>query len=127
MSNSDLVIDETYKNHLIDNHGRPKDKLTLRIVLLFFSPPFPPSKPSFTIKDVSVILAADLSETESIVRQLTNEKILAENLQNPNFFHYNYQCPYIEHQAKLEKYLLEEELKHKFTDSYVELLPFNSN
>ena len=127
MSVDEARVDELNEQLIIDNHGRPKDELTLRIVRLFFSPPFPPPKPSFTVKEVAGLLAADVSKTEAIIRQLTREKIFFEDQQNPGLFRYNYQCPYIEHQAKLEKHLVEEELKRNFTDSNVDFLPFNYN
>jgi hypothetical protein len=125
MSIKESRVDELKQQSIIDHHGRPKDELTLRIVRLFFSPPFPPPKPSFTVKDVAALLAADFSKTESIIRQLTREQILSEDPQNPGLFCYNYRCPYVDHQARLEKHLLEEEMKHKFTDSNVEFLPFS--
>jgi len=127
MSMNEARVDELYQQSVIDDHGRPKDESTLRIVRLFFSPPFPPRKPSFTIKEVASLLAADFSKTEAIIRQLTREEILSEYPQNPGLFFYNYQCPYVDHQARLEKHLLEEEMKHKFTDSNVEFLPFSLN
>ena len=125
MSISESSVDELNRQSIIDDHGRPKDELTLRIVRLFFSPPFPPPKPSFTFKEVAALLAADFSKTESIIRQLTREQILSEDPQNLGTFHYNYRCPYIDHQARLEKHLLEEEMKHKFIDTNVEFLPFD--
>jgi hypothetical protein len=126
MSVKESNVDELNQQSIIDNHGRPKDELTLRIVRLFFSPPFPPPKPSFTVKEVAGLLAADFSRTESIIRQLTREEILSEDPRNPSLFRYNYNCPYVEHQAKLEKHLLEDEMKHKFIDSNVEFLPFRT-
>ena len=125
MSINKANVDELNRQSIIDEHGRPKDELTLRIVRLFLSPPFPPPKPSFTAKEVAVLLAADFSKTESIIRQLTHEQILYEDPQNPGTFRYNFRCPHVDHQAELEKHLLEEEMKHKFTDSNVELIPFN--
>jgi hypothetical protein len=117
--------DELNEQSIIDDRGRPKDELTLRIVRLFFSPPFPPPKPSFTAKEVAALLAADFSKTESIIHQLTREQIFSEDPQNPGLFSYNYRCPYVDHQARLEKHLLEEEMKHKLTDSNLEFLPFS--
>lgn len=124
MSISKSSVDELKQQSVIDDHGRPKDELTLRIVRLFFSPPFPPPKPSFTVKEVAVLLAADFSKTESIIHQLTREQILSEDPQNPGTFRYNYRCPYVDHQARLEKHLLEEEMKYKFASSNVDFLPF---
>lgn len=123
MSISETNVDELNRQSIIDDHGRPKDELALRIVRLFFSPPFPPPKPSFTVKEVAVLLATDFSKTESIIRQLTDVQILSEDPQNPGIFCYNYRCPYVDQQAKLEKHLLEEEMKHKFIYSNVEFLP----
>ena len=125
MSSRESRVDEFNGESIIDDRGRPKNELTLRIVRLFFSPPFPPPRPSFTVKEVAALLAADFSKTKSIVRQLSREQILSEDPQNPDLFRYNYSCPYVEHQAKLEKHLLEEEMKHKFIDSNVEFLPFH--
>ncbi|MFC1781392.1 hypothetical protein ACFLZ8_03955 [Planctomycetota bacterium] len=115
MSTNKTSVDGLNQPSIIDDYGRPKDELTFKIVRLFFSPPFPPPKPSFTIKDVSILLAADFSKTESIIRQLTSEQILSEDPQNPGIFRYNYQCPYVEHQVRLEKYLLEEEMKYNLS------------
>ncbi len=124
MSINESNVDELLQQSIIDIHGRPKDELTLRIVRLFFSPPFPPSKPSFTAEEVVFLLAADFSKTESIIHQLTREEILSEDPQKKGLFFYNYQCPYVDHQAKLEKYLLEEEMKYKFANSDVDFMPF---
>jgi len=124
MSSRESGVEELDQQSIIDNHGRPKDELTLRIVRLFFSPPFPPPKPSFTVKEVSALLAADFSKTESIIRQLAREQLLSEDLRTPGTFRYNYRCPYVEHQAKLEKHLLEEEMKHTLVASKVEFIPF---
>lgn len=125
MSINETTINERSHKTIVDDHGRPKDELTFRIVRLFFSPPFPPPKPSFTVKEVAALLASDFLKTETIIHQLAHEEILSENPEKPGVFFYNYQCPYVEHQAKLEKHLLEEEMKFKFTDSYVEFFPSN--
>ena len=109
---------------VVDDHGRPSDTLALRILRLFFSPPFPPPKPSFSIKEVALLLATDISHTGSIVRQLTHEKILSRDPRDPELFRYNYECPFVERQAKLERYLLEEEMRHKFIHPTVEFVPF---
>ena len=127
MSIEESNVDKLSQQSIIDCHGRPKDELTLKIVGLFFDPPFPPSKPSFTIQDVADLLAADISKTESIIKQLVSEQIVSEDSQNPGIFRYNYHCPFVEHQARLEKYLLEEEMKHSFADSTIEFLPYNPN
>jgi hypothetical protein len=126
MSCSRSSVREIDDRRVVDDHGRPRDPLALRILRLLFSPPFPPPKPSFTIREVAILLAADISNTESIIRQLTEEKILSEDPQDPRLFRYNYDCPFVERQAKLEKHLLDEEMKHKFTSSTVEVLPFRS-
>jgi len=125
MSIRESSVDELNQQSIIDDFGRPKDELTLRIVRLFFSPPFPPPKPSFSIKEVSVLLAADFLKTESIIQQLTQEQILSEDPPNPSIFRYNYRCPHVDYQARLEKHLLEEEMKHKFIDSNVQFISFS--
>lgn len=125
MSIAKSYIDELNQHSMIDCHGRPANDLVFRIVRLFFSPPFPPPKPAFTIKDVSVLLAADIEKTESIIKQLTREQILFEDLQNPGLFRYNYNCPFVEHQARLEKHLLENEMKHRFADLNDKFLSFD--
>jgi hypothetical protein len=106
-----MSINETSLGHLdqesiIDNHGRPRDKLTFRILRLFFAPPFPPRHPKFDAAEVALLLAAPEPAVASILSQLRRHDFLNEDPTRPGLYQYNYDCVHVEQQADLEKAFL---------------------
>lgn len=103
MSINETHIDELNCQSVIDNHGRPKDELTFKILRLFFSPPFPPRHPKFSAAEVATLLAAPEKIVDSILKQLKQEDFLTIDSNNPGLYQYNYNCVHVERQAELEK------------------------
>ena len=103
MSIEDSRVDELKQKSIIDDHGRPKDRLTFKILRLFFSPPFPPRHPKFSATEVATLLAAPEKLVDSILKQLKQEDFLTEDSTQPDLYQYNYNCVHIERQAELEK------------------------
>lgn len=96
-------VDELNRQSIIDDHGRPKDELTFKILRLFFSPPFPPRHPKFSAAEVATLLAAPEIIVDSILKQLKREDFLTEDSTKPDFYQYNFNCIHVERQAELEK------------------------
>ena len=103
MSTGESSIDELYRQSIIDEHGRPKDELTFKILRLFFSPPFPPRHPKFSAAEVATLLAAPEKNVDSILKQLKWEDFLTEDSEQPGLYQYNYNCIHVERQVELEK------------------------
>lgn len=96
-------VDELNRQSIIDNHGRPKDELTFKILRLFFSPPFPPRHPKFSATELATLLAASEKIVDSILKQLKQEDFLTEHSNHPGLYQYNYNCIHVEQQVELEK------------------------
>jgi len=86
-------------------NGIPKDSLSYKVLRLFFSPPLPPRKRSFTIKEVTGCVApGHEGKVEEIVQQLEQDGFLIKNPSKPGYYQYNYnECPNIEIQTEFEK------------------------
>jgi DNA-binding IclR family transcriptional regulator len=103
MSIGETTADELNRQSIIDDHGRPKDELTLKILRLFFSPPFPPRHPKFSATKVATLLAAPEKTVDSILKQLKQEDFLTEDMSQSGLYQYNYNCIHVERQVELEK------------------------
>jgi len=91
-------------------NGKPMDILAYKILSLFYDPPFPPKKPSFTKKDVTELIKPEQGvKVEKMVEQLEQDGFLIYNPES-EYFQYNYNCPCFESQIRFEKAYMEEHL-----------------
>ncbi len=98
-------MDEPYQvDNLVPGDENRGDSPTYRILRLFFQPPFPSHRPSFTIKEVSGCMPLRKEgEVEQIVQQLAQDGFLTQDPSKPESYRYNYNCPHVESQVAFEK------------------------
>lgn len=98
-------MDELHQvENLVPRDRNHEGNLRYRILRLFFQPPFPPCRPSFTIKEVSGCMPLRKEgEVEQIVQQLAQDGFLIQDPSKPESYQYNYNCPYVESQVAFEK------------------------
>ena len=91
----------------IDERGRPTTYLSFMILKSMFSEP----KRWFTPKELTKLLAAKYSDTETICHQLEMADLITENPSQPGQYRYNLKTRNVELQVGFEKFLVDVELE----------------
>lgn len=91
----------------IDKYGRPTTYLAFRILKFMFSQ----RDKSFASNKLSKLMAANLSDTELICKQLKYLDLFIEDHSQPSKYRYNLNSTNTETQASFERYLVEVEFE----------------
>lgn len=91
----------------IDEHGKPTTYLSFLVLELMFCEPHR----WFTTTELAKLLAARLSDVDSICRQLKYANFLVETPKVPDQYKYNLNSTNSDVQAAFEKFLVEVELE----------------